>query len=74
MSVVVFWIVISCGLVGGYEISAGTYHLCLQGFSVFGNHLQDVTIQKVTIDISTAISYRTTQHLPDENPFFFFFL
>jgi hypothetical protein len=30
-SVLIFWVVTPCGLVGGYQCFGGTYFLCLQG-------------------------------------------
>jgi hypothetical protein len=40
MSIVVFWVVTSCSLVGGYRSSGGTYRLHPQGRT----RLYDVTI------------------------------
>jgi hypothetical protein len=38
MLMVVFWIVMPCGLVGGYQRSGGTYHLQL--------HSEDHTVSQ----------------------------
>jgi hypothetical protein len=41
MSILVFWVVMPCGLVGRYQHSGGTYCLCLQG----------ITTQKTTLTL-----------------------
>jgi hypothetical protein len=55
MSIIDFWFVTSCGLVGDYQRIGGTYSLYIQredGSDMFlrnvGNHLQDHTTSQTT--------------------------
>jgi hypothetical protein len=50
LSMLVFWVVIPCGLVGRYKRFGGAYCLHLQGWSPHGD-----TTQKTTMDIVTAV-------------------